>query len=52
VHTDCRAMNAVGKLLPGESRNTGNFESVRTCGFHDHGDADNAALHGSITVAN
>ena len=52
VHTDCRAINAVGKLLPGQSRNTGNFESVRTCGFHDHGDASNAALQGSITVVN
>jgi len=52
VHTDCRAVNAVGKLLPGQTRNTGNFESVRACGFHDHGDAGNAALHGSITVAN
>ena len=52
VHTDCRAVNAVGKLMPGESRNTANFESVRTCGFHDHGDAQNTALHGSITIAN
>ncbi|HKY21383.1 MAG TPA: hypothetical protein VJM31_09205 [Vicinamibacterales bacterium] len=52
VHSDCRPINAVGKLLPGESRNTANFEDVKTCAFHDHSDARNTALHGSITVAN
>ena len=52
AHTDCREINAVGKVAPGDSRNTANFADVETCGFHDHDDADNAALHGSIAVAN
>jgi plastocyanin len=51
VHTDCRPINAVGKLMPGESRNTGNFENLKTCGFHDHSDPQNASLHGTITIA-
>ena len=52
VHTDCRSMNAVGKLTPGQSRNTATFQNVENCGFHDHGDADNAALQGTISIAN
>jgi plastocyanin len=52
VHTDCRPMNAVGKLTPGQSRNTALFQDVKNCGFHDHGDHDNAALQGTISVAN
>jgi plastocyanin len=35
-HTDCPEINAVGLLQPGQSRETGNLVSIRTCGFHDH----------------
>ena len=52
VHTDCRPMNAVGKLAPGQSRNTALFPDVENCGFHDHSDHDNVALQGTISVAN
>ena len=27
-------------------------QNVKECGFHDHSDASNAALHGTISVAN
>ena len=35
-HTECPALNAAGVLGPGESGLTGTFDTVRTCGFHDH----------------
>jgi plastocyanin len=37
-HADCPEINAVGLLQPGQSRETGNLVTVRTCGFHDHDD--------------
>ena len=33
---ECSAINNVGVLTPGQSRETGNLVVVRTCGFHDH----------------
>ena len=36
-HTDCPELNQVGFLLAGQSRQTGNLNTARTCGFHDHG---------------
>ncbi len=33
---ECSAINNVGALNPGQSRETGNLVVVRTCGFHDH----------------
>ena len=49
-HTDCPAINSVGLLRPGESRETGNLVTVRTCGFHDHGNPSSTALQGRIIV--
>jgi len=37
-HTDCPEINNVGLLTPGQSRETGNMNTIRTCGFHDHDD--------------
>jgi hypothetical protein len=37
-HNDCPEINSVGLLQPGQSRETGNLVTVRTCGFHDHDD--------------
>jgi plastocyanin len=37
-HNDCPEINAVGLLLPNQSRETGNLNAIRTCGFHDHDD--------------
>ena len=51
-HTDCPEINAVGLLQPGQSRETGNLNTVRTCGFHDHDDPPPAGAKwtGSITI--
>jgi plastocyanin len=37
-HNDCPELNTVGVIQPGQSRESGNLVSVRTCGFHDHDD--------------
>lgn len=49
-HTLCAEINQVGLLRPGESRETGNLVTVRTCGFHDHTDPTNRSLQGRIVV--
>jgi plastocyanin len=49
-HTDCPEINSVGTLSPGQSRQTGNLNTARTCGFHDHLAAENTNLHGSIVI--
>ena len=49
-HTDCPEINAVGFLNPNQSRQTGNLNTVRTCGFHDHDNPNNTALQGTIVV--
>ena len=49
-HLECPAINQVGLLNPGQSRESGNFVTIRTCGFHDHDDADNNNLRGRIVV--
>jgi len=49
-HTDCPEINDVGFLNPGQSRQSGNLNTARRCGFHDHGNPDNAALKGTITI--
>lgn len=35
-HTDCTEINSVGVLNNGQSRETGNLVTPKTCGFHDH----------------
>jgi plastocyanin len=47
-HLECPAINQVGLLQPGQSRETGNLVVVRTCGFHDHDNPDNNSLKGQI----
>jgi plastocyanin len=49
-HTDCPELNAVGFLSPGQSRQTGNLNTARTCRFHDHDNPFNTTLQGSIVV--
>jgi plastocyanin len=50
IHTDCPPINDVGFLQPGQSRQTGNMNTVRTCGFHDHNQPDATALQGTIVI--
>jgi len=49
-HTDCPDINQVGFLTPGQQRETGNLNTARTCGFHDHDDSANAKLKGSVKI--
>jgi plastocyanin len=49
-HTDCPAINQVGFLSPGQQRETGNLNTPRTCGFHDHDQPNNGALTGRIII--
>jgi hypothetical protein len=49
-HLECPAINQVGLLQPGQSRETGNLVVVRTCGFHDHNNPDTASLKGQIVI--
>jgi plastocyanin len=49
-HIDCPAINAVGFIRPGESKQTGVFGVERTCSYHDHLQDTNRALRGTIVV--
>ncbi len=49
-HTDCPAINSVGLLSPGQSRQTSNLNVVKVCGFHDHMNDGNQSLRGTITI--
>lgn len=49
-HEDCQPMEQVGFLSPGQSRTSGNFNIVRTCGYHDHNLPGDTRLQGRITV--
>ena len=51
-HDQCPEINVVGLLSPGRSRETGNMNTVRTCGFHDHDDPPPAGSRwtGSVVI--
>lgn len=49
-HTDCPPINQVGFITPGQTKQTGNLNTVRTCGFHDHDQSDNRNLQGTIVI--
>ena len=49
-HTDCPAINQVGVIVPGQSKQTGNLNTAMACGYHDHSDAQNSAWQGKITI--
>lgn len=49
-HEDCPPLDQVGFLSPGQSKTSGNFNSVRVCGFHDHNLPNAAGLQGRITI--
>ncbi len=49
-HNDCPEFDQVGFLTPGQSRETGNLVTVRTCGFHDHDLPDSVPLTGTVTI--
>jgi plastocyanin len=49
-HTDCPEINQAGFLTPGQSRATGNLNTRRTCGFHDHNRDTDTSLQGTIVI--
>ena len=49
-HQECPAINQAGLLSPGQSRETGNLVTVRTCGFHDHDNPTDLRLPGRIVI--
>jgi plastocyanin len=49
-HNLCPEINQVGVLQTGQTRETGNLVTVRTCGFHDHENPDNRLLTGRIII--
>lgn len=49
-HEDCPPIDQVGFLLAGQSKTSGNLNTVRVCGFHDHNLPGSAGLQGRITV--
>jgi plastocyanin len=50
AHTDCVELNQVAGLGNGQSRATGNLNTVRTCSYHDHDFPDDARWKGSIRI--
>lgn len=49
-HTDCQELNQIGHLETGQQRDSGNLNTVRRCGFHDHINPNNNGLKGAITI--
>jgi hypothetical protein len=51
THADCPAINAVGVLVPGQSKSTAMFTEAKTCGYHDpSSEGSGQILMGTITV--
>jgi plastocyanin len=49
-HTDCPELNQVGFLASGQMRQTGNLNTIRTCGYHDHDLPFDTDVQGSIII--
>lgn len=49
-HEDCTALEQVQFLAPGQSKTSGNLNTVRVCGFHDHNLPTVTGLQGRITI--
>ena len=49
-HTQCVEINQIGFLTSGQQRTSGNFNTARTCGFHDHNLPENTGLQGRIII--
>jgi plastocyanin len=49
-HEDCPPIDQVGFLSPGQSKTSGNLNTVRVCGFHDHNLPTSTGLQGRITI--
>jgi plastocyanin len=50
THEECPEINLVGLLSPGQSKMTGNLNTARTCGYHDHNRNTETSLQGTIVI--
>jgi hypothetical protein len=50
VHTDCPEINAVGFLVPGQTRATDPLNRIVLCGFHDHLHEGDTRFAGRVAV--
>ncbi len=50
THTDCPALNSIGDIQPGQSKESGDLTTRRGCGFHDHNVPDNNSFRGQVLV--
>jgi plastocyanin len=50
THGDCPELDQVGFLSAGQSRQSGNLNVARSCGYHDHLNPTTASLSGTITI--
>ncbi len=50
THGDCPGIDDVGFLAAGQSKTSGNLNTVRDCGYHDHTRAFVSSLQGTIRV--
>lgn len=49
-HTQCPELSQIGFLQPGQQRASGNLNTARTCGFHDHNVPENTNVHGRVVI--
>ncbi len=49
-HTDCIEINQVGFLQSGQTKQTGNLNTRRTCRYHDHNRDSDTNLQGTIVI--
>jgi plastocyanin len=49
ANPDCREIDAVGFLTPGQTRQTAPLPTARTCEYHDHG-FHSALFNGRIVI--
>jgi hypothetical protein len=49
-HTQCPELNQWGFLSAGQQRTSGNLNTARTCGFHDHNLPQNTGLQGTVVI--
>jgi plastocyanin len=51
THGSCPEIESgVGFINPGQSKQTGNLNTARTCGYHDHNRDFDTTLQGTITI--
>jgi plastocyanin len=50
-HGSCPEIeNGVGFIQAGQTKQTGNLNTARTCGYHDHNRDQDTSLQGTITI--